>query len=268
MSFISNPFGGGVTIIGGSGGNETLAATLLLGDVTGASSGIFFSDGDGANLASTSKILWSDSTNPFGTQDLRARRVASGIFELDGNGNPGELVVATGHIGAALIKESETDIAYAFQAYPTTGMTTEFGGAQLSLFYNGARRLFVNGAGTNLQFGTISEYRKSVGNVSITTTPAAQNTGGVLTNIAATGIVELTVPGFPGLGNLWTFCRVEDFPLRIVPGSGGAFITPSGKLADGKYIELGNVGATVTIVSNSQFDWMVISQVGTLTSEP
>ena len=49
MSFLSNPFGGGTTIIG-SGGGETLADTLLLGDVTGAASGIFFSDGDDAKL--------------------------------------------------------------------------------------------------------------------------------------------------------------------------------------------------------------------------
>ncbi len=88
MSSISNPIIGGAT-----GGNEDLAETLLLGDVTGLSSGIFFSAGDNATLSSTSELVWTTTTNPFGAQD--AGIVRSGVASLqltDGANGLGGLI--------------------------------------------------------------------------------------------------------------------------------------------------------------------------------
>lgn len=78
MSFISNPIPSIVTPTGA----ESLQDTLLIGDITGVSSGIYFSDGDGANFASSSPIQWSSTTNPFGNKDVFISRGAVGRLNL------------------------------------------------------------------------------------------------------------------------------------------------------------------------------------------
>ena len=79
MSSICNPIPGGG---GGGGGGETLDQTLILGDLTGASSGIYFSAGDGANFASNSELAFSSTVNPFGAQDIFINRQSAGTIGI------------------------------------------------------------------------------------------------------------------------------------------------------------------------------------------
>lgn len=171
-------------------------------------------------------------------------------------------------LDGALIRTGDDVLTYSFRDYPTTGMGLEFGATQLSLFHGGSRRMFLNSGGANFQFGSLSEYRKAVFNVGTSVNPvASQGTGTLSTNIGATGVLYWTLPQFPAAGNYYTFVRIDDFPLRIVPGAGGGFIMATGQIPDGNYIELGNVGASVQLVSNSNWDWMVINQQGTVTPQ-
>ena len=256
MSSISNlPTGGG---------GENLADTLAIGNAT-AGNNFIVSSGD--------SIIF---------QDIRLRSLSSGVLEIDnGIGGPGQINVSSGilnelsvvdfaALGGAFIHKAQDSAAtptYSFANYPTTGMSTEIGGTQVSLIVGGAAKLSASASSINMRFNRLAEYRKTVANASTTQTPASQNTGNVITNIGAISGIELTLPGSPSAGNLWTFTRVEDFFVRIIPGITDHIITPTGILPDGNYIELGNVGASVTLVANVFGDWMVTSQVGTVNPE-
>lgn len=114
MSGVSNPIESRAADFGGT---ETLAQTLILGDVTGASSGIFFSDGDGANFASSSEIAFSSTINPLGPKDLFINRQGVNIL---GIGSTSGSIDGTIHVATLKAFILDTVIPEILSIAPTT----------------------------------------------------------------------------------------------------------------------------------------------------
>ena len=91
----------------------------------------------------------------------------------------------------------------------------------------------------------------------------------IATNIGATGLVTITLDGSTNVGRSYTFVRVDDFDMRIVPASGStqAIVYSSGKMPDEKYLQLDTVGTSITLIKTRN-DWVAISELGTFSEEP
>lgn len=154
-----------------------------------------------------------------------------------------------------------------------SGLAYEFPGAsgQVSVFRHGARIGFFNNGGLNLQLLALSEWRLNVANRTADLTLAAQASGGVTTNIGATGLVTVTLPPSGSIPAGWRqkFYRVEDFPFRVQPDAvaANAIILAAGKQPDNNFVELGAVGSSIELMLNSQGDFMAIYENGTITPE-
>lgn len=187
----------------------------------------------------------------------------SGI--VTGFGDPGIAIVnpQTGQLGCII----RSDGIYSFGSDARAGIISEFNGTQTSLYHNSQRILYATNLGINLGEKRIDGFRRRTINRTSDLSVTTQDTGTRYTNIGATGVVTITLNSTPTDGHNFSFNRVADFPLRIVPAAGDAIIMPTGQLPDGDYIELGNVGAFVELMANSQDNWMVISSGGTITPE-
>jgi len=80
-------------------GAVPLEQILALGDITGTSSGIFFSDGDSATFSSSSPISWSSTTNPLGPRDVYIERASAGFIDINTTqGGSGDGTLRAGEI--------------------------------------------------------------------------------------------------------------------------------------------------------------------------
>lgn len=92
--------------------------------------------------------------------------------------------------------------------------------------------------------------------------------GKVHTNLGAIATVTLTLPSAPSAGMEFTFHRVAAQAFRVDPATNDAIIYGGGGLmSDGEYLELGSIGAHIKLISNSDGNWMSVSEGGTLNEE-
>jgi hypothetical protein len=97
-------------------------------------------------------------------------------------------------------------------------------------------------------------------------TLAAAESGSVHTNLGATDTVTLTLPADAAEGTEFTFAVQAAQELRIGPGV-AAIRDSSGQTA-GKYKAATAIGASITVVADSNGDWTVTARAGTWTQEP
>ena len=90
-------------------------------------------------------------------------------------------------------------------------------------------------------------------------------TGGVHSNLGATGAITLTLPTVEKAGIKFTFAVQAAQELRVDPGA-ATILDDSGQTAD-KYKTANAIGESIQIISNSAGDWYTISKNGTWTEE-
>jgi hypothetical protein len=89
--------------------------------------------------------------------------------------------------------------------------------------------------------------------------------GSVHTNLGATGVVTLTLPSAVVEGTEFTFAVQAAYELRVAPGT-AAIRDDSGQTA-GKYKSASVIGASLTLVADSNGDWATAAKNGTWTQE-
>jgi hypothetical protein len=96
-------------------------------------------------------------------------------------------------------------------------------------------------------------------------TLTAAESGGVHTNLGATETVTLTLPASAAAGTVFTFAVQAAQELRIDPGA-ATIRDDSGQTAD-KYKSADSVGECITLVADSNGDWVTITKNGIWTEE-
>ena len=89
--------------------------------------------------------------------------------------------------------------------------------------------------------------------------------GSVHTNLGSTGTVTLTLPASASVGTVFTFAVQTVQELRIDPGT-ATIRDGSGQTAD-KYKSADAIGECITLVADSNSDWVTIGKNGTWTEE-
>jgi len=90
--------------------------------------------------------------------------------------------------------------------------------------------------------------------------------GSVHTNLGATGTISLSLPQSAAAGTVFTFAVQAVQELRIYPGSGEAIRDDSGQTAD-KYKSANAIGESITVVADSNGDWVTTAKNGTWSEE-
>jgi len=96
-------------------------------------------------------------------------------------------------------------------------------------------------------------------------TLTAAQSGSVHTNLGATGTVTLTLPANALQGTKFTFAVQAAQQMRIEPGS--ATIRDTSGQTSGKYKWADAIGESITLVADSNGDWVTIAKIGTWTEE-
>ena len=89
--------------------------------------------------------------------------------------------------------------------------------------------------------------------------------GSVHTNRGATGTITLTLPASASVGTQFTFAVQETQQLRVDPGA-AAIRDNSGETAD-KYKWANGIGESITLVADTNGDWMTVAKNGVWTEE-
>jgi len=89
--------------------------------------------------------------------------------------------------------------------------------------------------------------------------------GSVHNNLGATGVVTLTLPESAAAGTVFCFAVQSSNELRIEPGS--AAIRDTSGQAAGKYKSADAIGESITLVADSNGDWVTIAKNGDWTEE-
>jgi len=89
--------------------------------------------------------------------------------------------------------------------------------------------------------------------------------GSVHTNLGASGVVTLTLPASAPAGTVFTFAVQATQELRVDPGS-AAIRDDSGQTAD-KYKSADAIGECITLIADSNGDWVTTAKNGTWTEE-
>jgi len=89
--------------------------------------------------------------------------------------------------------------------------------------------------------------------------------GSIHTNRGATGIVKLTLPASASQGTEFTFCVQEYQQMRVDPGT-AAIRDNGGQTAD-KYKWADAIGECITVVADSNSDWVTVSKYGIWSEE-
>lgn len=96
-------------------------------------------------------------------------------------------------------------------------------------------------------------------------TLAVAESGSVHSNFGATGAVTLVLPASAPAGTVFTFAVQAAQELRIDPGT-ATIRDDSGQTAD-KYKSADAIGECLSLVADSNGDWVTIAKNGTWTEE-
>lgn len=89
--------------------------------------------------------------------------------------------------------------------------------------------------------------------------------GSVHTNLGATATVKLTLPSSAPKGTIFSFAVQAEQELRVDPGA-AAIRDDSGQTAD-KYKSANTIGASITLVADSNGDWATLAKNGSWSEE-
>jgi len=93
----------------------------------------------------------------------------------------------------------------------------------------------------------------------------AAESGSVHTNLGATGAVTFTLPASASEGTVFTFAVQAAQELRVDPGA--ASIRDDSGQSAGKYKYANSIGASLTLVADSNGDWATTAKNGTWSEE-
>ncbi len=96
-------------------------------------------------------------------------------------------------------------------------------------------------------------------------TLTAAESGNVHTNLGATGTITLMLPASAPQGTVFTFAVQAAQELRVDPGT-ATIRDDSGQTAD-KYKSADAIGECLTLIADSNGDWVTIAKNGTWTEE-
>ena len=96
-------------------------------------------------------------------------------------------------------------------------------------------------------------------------TLTAAESGSIHSNLGATGSVTLSLPTSASAGTAFVFAVQATQELRVDPGS-ATIRDDSGQTAD-KYKSASGIGASLSLVADSNGDWVTIAKNGTWTEE-
>jgi hypothetical protein len=96
-------------------------------------------------------------------------------------------------------------------------------------------------------------------------TLAAAESGSIHTNLGAAGTITLTLPEAAAEGLEFGFAVQEARELRVDPGA--TAIRDSSGQTVGKYKSAAAIGASLTLVADSNGDWVTVARNGTWTEE-
>jgi len=96
-------------------------------------------------------------------------------------------------------------------------------------------------------------------------TLTVEESGSVHTNLGATATVTLTLPASAPEGTIFNFAVQATQELRVDPGA--AAIRDDSGQTSGKYKAADAVGECLTLVADSNGDWVTIAKYGTWTEE-
>jgi len=114
---------------------------------------------------------------------------------------------------------------------------------------------------TFLNFAAGREIEAHTGNDTLT----IAESDSIHTNLGASGVVTLTLPASAPAGTEFTFAVQAAQELRVDPGS-ATIRDDSGQTAD-KYKSADAIGECITLVADSNGDWMTTAKNGTWTEE-
>ena len=96
-------------------------------------------------------------------------------------------------------------------------------------------------------------------------TLTVEESGGIHTNLGATGTVTLALPASAPEGTTFVFAVQATYELRVDPGN-ATIRDDSGQTA-GKYKVADAVGECITVIADSNGDWATVAKHGTWTEE-
>lgn len=105
----------------------------------------------------------------------------------------------------------------------------------------------------------------TVENVTADATLLESESGKLITNLAASGGVKVTLPQSPAVGTYFDFVLSEADELQIDPGAGGAFYIAGAKQSDGISISADDEAESLRVVATAAGDWLTMNVVGTWT---
>ncbi len=89
--------------------------------------------------------------------------------------------------------------------------------------------------------------------------------GSVHSNLGAAGTVTLTLLASASTGVVFTFAVQAAYELRVEPGT--ATIRDNSGQATGKYKSANTIGASLSLIADSNGDWVTVAKNGTWTEE-
>jgi len=107
--------------------------------------------------------------------------------------------------------------------------------------------------------------KKTIEAHTVDDTLTAAESGSVHSNLGATGAVTITLPGSAPAGTVFAFAVQAAQELRIDPGT-AAIRDDSGQTAD-KYKSASAIGAALSLITDSNGDWVTTAKNGTWTEE-
>lgn len=124
---------------------------------------------------------------------------------------------------------------------------------------------YADGDYPSVSIGTPGQF-SLVRELTADTTLTAADSGGVFTNLGASGTITVSLPSAPPAGIRYTFIVAAAQQLRIDPGSSDAFYWSGAKQTDGAYLWADDEGESITVVSLSTGDWLTGHPTGTWTA--
>lgn len=114
---------------------------------------------------------------------------------------------------------------------------------------------------------TAHGFKTEYQGLSISHLPSRRDSGKTFSNIDAAGAIQVTLPNPLGAGITFNFVRLIGQAFRIKPQDVDAIIYSGGQMEDGEYLELASNGARLSVVSDSNNNWVTTYESGTLTEQ-
>jgi len=128
---------------------------------------------------------------------------------------------------------------------------------------SGEAEVGANPSGSWTAKGFKTEYEAIVTNTFL----FRKDSGKTYSNNGAPGVVQANLPSAPGPGVHFTFVRIASQSFRVRPQGSDAIIYSGGQMTDGEWLELASNGAVLSVVSDSNNNWIATIENGTLTEE-